>query len=36
MDQTADKKNAKRILIADEDLIIRILARAALEKTGSI
>lgn len=36
MDQTADKENAKRILIADDDLIIRVLARAALEKSGFI
>ena len=36
MGETADKKNAKRILIADDNLIIRILARAALEKAGFI
>lgn len=36
MDETAGKKNAKRILVADDDVTIRILARAALEKAGFI
>ncbi|HLA28251.1 MAG TPA: EAL domain-containing protein [Syntrophales bacterium] len=36
MNQTEDKENAKRILVADDDLIIRIVARATLEKAGFI